>query len=150
MRPQWCLVPLAMVGLSCSPGVAVVETTTTTSTVARAPSTTELYRGADCKPNLYWDVQKRLEEASKVPTSRSKLGQLVTQLIEFRRYIRYLDIPLLAAQQSDFVRAIEDFTLAISQAIQTDGRVNLVTEAYIPYSDAYGDFIRMLGRICGR
>jgi hypothetical protein len=70
--------------------------------------------------------------------------------MELRSYIRTLDIPLISAEQRNFVDAIQDFVDAKNRYMES-GRQDLSVNDYlIPLDDAGDDFYNAMWDVCSR
>ena len=146
--------------VSCSSTQSIPTTTTTIK--SELTTVAPIDYGNDCKRTSIDEVI-RLGDARNIASDKwdedqDKSHQIAQEAFfahtsawtALRSYVRTLDIPLVSAEQRNYVNAIQDYVAARNQYWESDREDLSVNDYLIPLSDAATDFLMALGDICNR
>jgi len=141
---RWLLLPLVLVGLSCSGMSTSVETNKSGST------TTPLGQGSDCTPYTYWLYMgygvRLLDTAGD---SVSQVMKQMSLLFEVRVFLRSLDLGVVDQEKRTLLSAMQDYHDALNRYVESDRTDLSVNSVRFAYADAHVDFRDALKRECG-
>lgn len=107
--------------------------------------------GDDCNSRTAIELDRQLDLVSVPPNSRLSSDEVVAAATAYRTlrsFVRQLDIPLLANEQTAYVNALEDFIDGLTKYLQSGGLDLSGNEVVVPLGDAYQDFINAFIREC--
>lgn len=159
------LIPIiiATLALNACGGNTTVATTTTTTTIKPKPTTVApIDYGSDCNVDTLQEINRLSKE---VATTRENFEQtqdksydkrwdaakaFMEAYRDLRSYIRSLDIPLVSAEQRNYIDALQDYVDAFNRYMESDREDLSVNDYIIPLDDARVDFSDAMWDICSR
>lgn len=157
------LIPIIIATLALNACGGNTTVATTTTTIKPKPTTVApIDYGSDCNTDTLVEIERLAEELGIArdkweednDKSRDKAWEALSAYSDayknLRSYIRTLDIPLISAEQKNFVDAIQDYVDGKNRYWES-GRQDLSVNDYlIPLSDAGTDFYNAMWDICSR
>jgi hypothetical protein len=152
MRLQrYLAIILAMFTLtSCGYTLTKVEPTTT---IAQTTTTTIDF-GDDCHIGQEVELQGLVDEVSEAwgtagTTPTTAEWQARTRALKkYRSFIRGLDIPTIAGEQSALVYLIQEYVDAFNQYMESGKKDLSLNDILIPLDDAENDFFEAWNKVC--
>ena len=157
------LIPIIIATLALNACGGNTTVATTTTTIKPKPTTVApIDYGSDCNTDTLYEIIRLKEELTiaydKWVEDKDKSYEraleadnaYIVAYKNLRSYVRTLDIPLISAEQKNFVDAIQDYVDGKNRYWES-GRQDLSVNDYlIPLSDATADFYNAMWDVCSR